>query len=253
MLLEVCNVEKSYPLAGSGLFSNKKRQIINDVSFSLEQGDCIGVIGESGSGKSTLARLICGLEMPNRGHIRLNGKNVVIADTRKNHISVVFQDYASSVNPLMTVFQMLSEPLLLNQKLNRQQLDARISELLLLAGLPDDLKPRHAHELSGGQIQRIAICRAIATNPELIILDEAISSLDVSSQVQILDLLARLKSQLNLSYLFITHDIQAVAYLCNKVLFFYQGRIIERCNIDDLVSVKHQYAQRLLKSVVSFD
>ncbi|WP_347254180.1 dipeptide/oligopeptide/nickel ABC transporter ATP-binding protein [Leminorella grimontii] len=252
MLLKVDGVEKSYPREGNRLFSRQRRSVIRSVSFTIEEGECVGLIGESGGGKSTLARLICGLEAPDSGQILLDERPVLFDKYRKNRISAVFQDYASSINPVMTVFQALSEPILLQERSGKGALAQRVSELLSLVGLPDSLCERYVHQLSGGQAQRVCIGRAIANNPRLLVLDEAISSLDVSSQVQILDLLAELRSRFNLSYLFITHDVQAVAYLCNRALFFREGKIVERCDVDEIASVSHPYARRLIGSVMAF-
>ncbi|WP_107758980.1 ABC transporter ATP-binding protein [Dickeya sp. Secpp 1600] len=252
MLLEVRQVEKSYWENRGQFFSKRKRTVIKNVSFSLEHGDCLGVIGESGGGKSTLARLISGLERPDRGAILLAGEPVFSPENRRRRISAVFQDYTSSINPLMTVYQALSEPLLLQKTTGRAGRDRRITELLALAGLAPEFSGRYVHELSGGQIQRVCICRAVATHPQLLILDEAISALDVSSQVQILDLLIDLRKRFNLSCLFITHDIQAAAYLCNNVIFFREGEIVETCAVNDLSTVSHPYSASLLQAVMTF-
>ncbi|WP_081979822.1 ABC transporter ATP-binding protein [Dickeya chrysanthemi] len=252
MLLDVRQVEKNYPETQRLAFLKRKRAIIKSVSFSLDHGECLGIVGESGSGKSTLARLICGLEPPDRGSLLLAGESVSAPQNRKQRISAVFQDYTSSINPLMTVNQALSEPLILQGIVRRVDRDRRIADLCALAGLAPTLGDRHIHELSGGQIQRVCLCRAVATNPQLLVLDEAISALDVSSQVQILDLLIDLQKRFNLSCVFITHDIQAAAYLCHRVMFFYEGEIVETCAVNDLPTVSHPYAQRLLQSVMTF-
>lgn len=252
MLLEVRQVEKHYWENHGSFFSKRQRTVIKNVSFSLEHGDCLGIIGESGGGKSTLARLISGLERPDRGEILLAGEPVFCPENRRHRMSAVFQDYTSSINPLMTVYQALSEPLMLQKTLRRAERDQRITELLALAGLSSAFSGRYVHELSGGQIQRVCICRAVATHPQLLILDEAISALDVSSQVQILDLLIDLKKRFNLSCLFITHDIQAAAYLCNNVIFFREGEIVEACAVNDLSTVSHPYSQSLLQAVMTF-
>lgn len=252
MLLNAIGIEKSYPFEGRRLFSRQTRSVIRNVSFTIEEGECVGLIGESGGGKSTLARLICGLEAPDSGQILLDERPVLFSEHRKNRVSAVFQDYASSINPTMTVFHALSEPLLLQERVSREALTLRVNELLSLVGLSSLLLDRYPHQLSGGQAQRVCIGRAIAANPRLLVLDEAISSLDVSSQVQILDLLAELKARFNLSYLFITHDIQAVAYLCDRALFFREGEIVERCEVNALASVSHPYAKKLIGSVMTF-
>ncbi|WP_080650185.1 ABC transporter ATP-binding protein [Dickeya zeae] len=252
MLLEVRQVEKSYWQTHGHFFRKRERKVIKPLSFSLAPGECLGIVGESGGGKSTLARLICGLEQPDRGRVLLAGEPVSSAQNRKHRISAVFQDYTSSINPLMTVYQALSEPLRLQETLHRAEQDHRITELLTLAGLAPTLRERYIHELSGGQIQRVCICRAVATQPQLLVLDEAISALDVSSQVQILDLLIALQKRVNLACLFITHDIQAAAYLCHRVMFFREGEMVESCAVNALPNVSHPYAQRLLQSVMTF-
>lgn len=252
MLLEVRQVEKSYWQTHGHFFRKRERKVIKPLSFSLAPGECLGIVGESGGGKSTLARLICGLESPDRGRVLLAGKPVSCAQNRKHRISAVFQDYTSSINPLMTVYQALSEPLRLQGTLHRGEQDRQVTELLALAGLAPSLRERYIHELSGGQIQRVCICRAVATHPQLLVLDEAISALDVSSQVQILDLLIALKKRINLACLFITHDIQAAAYLCHRVMFFCEGEMVESCAVNALPNVSHPYSQRLLQSVMTF-
>lgn len=246
-MLTVNNVVKSY--REGGLFSKKRRLILNNVSFFLNKGECLGIIGESGSGKSSLSRLVLGIEKPDSGQVLFNNENVFTAKMRRGKISAVFQDYTSSFNPMYTVFEVLVEPLLA-QKLNRRELEDRALQLLEQVGLNKSFISRYPHELSGGEAQRLCIARAIATKPELLLLDEAISSIDVSAQTRILDLLCGIKEELNLSYIFITHDIQAVTYICGRVLFFHNGRIVEEAQADELYDVRNEYAKELLSSVI---
>lgn len=248
MLLEVKNIEFSY---GRRKLKRNNANILKNVSFSLNEGECLGLIGESGSGKSTLGRIILGLEKQQKGSITFNG--VLNRDIWQKELNVVFQDYTTSVNPRFKVIDIIKETLL-EKKLNREELEKKVIELLEQVGLNKDYLYRYPHELSGGQLQRVCIARAISQKPKFILLDEAISSLDVSVQVQVLDLLIELKEKYNLSYLFITHDLSAVTYICDKVMFLKNGEIIEKIDdIKDLKYVKNEYSRALLDSVDDID
>ncbi len=248
MLLEVKNIEFSY---GRRKLKRNNANILKNVSFSLNEGECLGLIGESGSGKSTLGRIILGLEKQQKGTITFNG--VLNRDIWQKELNVVFQDYTTSVNPRFKVIDIIKETLL-EKKLNREELEKKVIELLEQVGLNKDYLYRYPHELSGGQLQRVCIARAISQKPKFILLDEAISSLDVSVQVQVLDLLIELKEKYNLSYLFITHDLSAVTYICDKVMFLKNGEIIEKIDdIKDLKYVKNEYSRALLDSVDDID
>lgn len=240
------NISKSYKNAG--LFSTKHQQVLRNVSFSMKQSDCLAIIGESGSGKSTLARLILGIEQPSSGKILLDGKIVQFATNRLGKISAVFQDYTSSINPNMTVAQAIKEPMDIIGKYNDTSI---IENLLQQVGLHSGYLGRLPHELSGGEVQRVCIARAISTEPQLLILDEAVSSLDVSIQLQILKLLKKIRKQHNMSYLFITHDIQAAAYICDRLIIFNDGCIIEQLSIADIGNAKAAYSQQLLNAVIT--
>lgn len=248
MLLEVKNIEFSY---GRRKLKRNNANILKNVSFSLNEGECLGLIGESGSGKSTLGRIILGLEKQQKGTITFNG--VLNRDIWQKELNVVFQDYTTSVNPRFKVIDIIKETLL-EKKLNREELEKKVIELLEQVGLNKDYLYRYPHELSGGQLQRVCIARAISQKPKFILLDEAISSLDVSVQVQVLDLLIELKEKYNLSYLFITHDLSAVTYICDKVMFLKNGEVIEKIDdIKDLKYVKNEYSRALLDSVDDID
>ena len=248
MLLEVKNIEFSY---GRRKLKRNNANILKNVSFSLNEGEFLGLIGESGSGKSTLGRIILGLEKQQKGTITFNG--VLNRDVWQKELNVVFQDYTTSVNPRFKVIDIIKETLL-EKKLNREELEKKVIELLEQVGLNKDYLYRYPHELSGGQLQRVCIARAISQKPKFILLDEAISSLDVSVQVQVLDLLIELKEKYNLSYLFITHDLSAVTYICDKVMFLKNGEIIEKIDdIKDLKYVKNEYSRALLDSVDDID
>ena len=248
MLLEVKNIEFSY---GRRKLKRNNTNILKNVSFSLNEGECLGLIGESGSGKSTLGRIILGLEKQQKGTITFNG--VLNRDVWQKELNVVFQDYTTSVNPRFKVIDIIKETLL-EKKLNREELEKKVIELLEQVGLNKDYLYRYPHELSGWQLHSVCIARAISQKPKFILLDEAISSLDVSVQVQVLDLLIELKEKYNLSYLFITHDLSAVTYICDKVMFLKNGEIIEKIDdIKDLKYVKNEYSRALLDSVDDID
>lgn len=246
MLLEVENIHLSFSTK-DGFLKKEKKHILKGVSLNIKEGECLGIIGESGSGKSTLGRAILGLEKFQKGSIKFNGSS-----NRKewqSKMDVVFQDYTTSVNPRFKVIDIISEPLL-GENLSKDTLKNKIISLLKQVGLNEEHLYRYPHELSGGQLQRVCIARAISRHPKFILLDEAISSLDVSVQVQILDLLIELKEKYKLSYLFITHDLTAVTYICDRVLFFKEGQIVEKVDtLDDLKYIKDEYSKSLLNAV----
>ena len=243
MLLEIQNVRKSF--AGkNGLFCSKKQQVLQGVSLSLFERECLGLVGESGSGKSTLGRIVLGLEKPDSGRIVF--AEHIAALPRVKRMSVVFQDYNSSVNPRLLVRETIAEPLR-NSGLSKSERQERVVDLLDEVGLPAAFLDRYPHQLSGGQLQRVCIARAIAPNPRFILLDEAVSSLDVSIQVQILDLLLALKNTHEVSLLFITHDITVAAYMCDRLLFFRDGEVVEEISeMEKLGDVQNEYARQLL-------
>lgn len=250
MLLQVKDIHISFAEEDRLLKKNKKN-VLKGVSFDINQGECLGIIGESGSGKSTLGKVILGIEKPDQGEILF--ENSPIRKKWKQEMSVVFQDYTTSVNPKFKVIDIIKEPLL-NSKLSKEEKENIVIELLNQVGLGEEYLNRYPHELSGGQLQRVCIARAISTKPKFILLDEAISSLDVSIQVQILDLLIELKQKYGLSYLFITHDLTAVTYICDRVLFFKDGKVVER--VDDLKNLKYvekEYSKILLGSVLNLE
>ncbi|MFT8323284.1 MAG: dipeptide/oligopeptide/nickel ABC transporter ATP-binding protein [Bacillus sp. (in: firmicutes)] len=251
MFINIVNVSKSYNKDG-GFFIKSKVDVLNEISFSIEKGECLGLIGESGSGKSTLSRIILGLEKPSEGMVTMEGEPISKwVKKNKGEISVVFQDYTSSVNPQFTIRNIIAEPLIAMG--DTKNLDERINALLAKVGLPHATIHRYPHELSGGQLQRVCIARAIAIKPKFIVLDEAISSLDVSVQAQILELLHKLKEEMNITYLFVAHDLQAVAKLCDRILFLYKGKIVEEVASDNLALVQNEYAKKLLHSVMPFN
>lgn len=263
MLLEAKNIFVSFKKENQTSFFGKERQeVVRDVSISLKKGECLGIIGESGSGKSTFGKVLIGLLTPDKGDVSINGVTLYGKSSReekrrvKQSVSVVFQDYTSSANPRFRVKDIIGESLRIiekreNIKVNKEK---RTEELLELVGLNKNFMDRYPHELSGGQLQRVCIARAVATNPEIILLDEAISSLDASTQTQVMDLLKQLQNEFGFSYIFITHDLPSVTYMCDRVIFFYDGKIIEQ--VDDiymLSEVKSSYAAKLLHSILEID
>ncbi len=247
-MLQVNHVNKSY--RAGGIMSHRKKQILFDISFETRDGECMGIIGESGTGKSTLGRLILGLEKPDSGQILYDGGNVRRRSVRRGVMSAVFQDYSSSMNPYNTVEKTMAEPLRLAGIPSGDMRDRTVA-LLEQVGLDGSYLTKFPHEMSGGEAQRVCIARAISTNPKFILLDEAISSLDASVAYQILVLLKQLKNELNATFLFITHDIHAVRFLCDRTAFFNGGRLLEMVDVKDIDSVKDPYSQRLMSSVFS--
>ena len=259
MLLEVKNINISFKKENQKTIFGKERQkVVKNVSLSLKKGECLGIIGESGSGKSTLGKSLIGLLKPDNGSVYIDGIDIynITREQRKKIqqiISIVFQDYTSSTNPRFLVKNIIEESLIVLEKKTEKKIDKynKIKELLETVGLNESFMDRYPHELSGGQLQRVCIARAIANEPQFILLDEAISSLDASTQTQIMDLLKELQNKYNLSYIFITHDLPSVTYMCDRVLFFYEGEIVEEVNdIYKLSEVKNLYAKRLLNSIL---
>ena len=259
-MLEVNNVCVSFRSERQEkIFGTARNQVLFDVSLNVSQGTCLGILGESGSGKSTLGRVICGLLKPDTGEVKIQDVSVYASrNGRKNlqkRLSVVFQDYTTSANPRFRVKEIIAEGLAArerNQKIRLNRLE-EINRLLELVGLNSSYANRYPHELSGGQLQRVCIARAVACQPEIILFDEAISSLDAHTQIQIMDLLHDLKEKLGLTYIFITHDLTSVTYLCDDVLFLYHGRITEHIPVSRIAETKDDYARKLLASIIEFN
>ncbi|HZG14565.1 MAG TPA: ABC transporter ATP-binding protein [Candidatus Bathyarchaeia archaeon] len=247
-MLSVDRVEKSYKKGG--LFSKKKEQVLKNISFECEHGECLGIIGESGSGKSTLGRLLLGIEKPDRGTVLFEGKSVEDRRVRMGNISAVFQDYTSSINPFYTVEEAILEPLHMKREL-LEDVQSKIDHLLCQVGLNPSYRKKYPHELSGGEAQRVCIARAVSTEPKCILFDEAISSLDGSVQLQVLELLKDLRKLYNMGYIFITHDIQAAAYICDRVMIIRNGEIEEIVKVEQLKDVQSAYTKKLLQMIIA--
>lgn len=249
-LLQVNRIRKSY---------TDEVKALTDISFAMERGECLGIVGESGSGKSTLARLILGLEKPDAGEILLNGrpfhrlKGRELREARKQ-VQVVFQDPGASLNPKLPVWKSVIEPLenypevrptFLGESARSKKETAAV--LLRQVGLDRELLDRYPHQLSGGQKQRVAIARGISLHPSLLLCDEPTSSLDVSVQAQILNLLKDLKERYHLSYLFISHDIASVRFLCDRVAVLNKGILVDLFPADEMFSPeRHAYTRKLV-------
>ena len=245
--LQLEHVARSYR-DGASLFGGRMIWPLKDVSFCIHEGERVGLIGQSGAGKSTLARIVLGLEKPARGRILVQGRP--FESWRSENpaaMSVVFQNYYESVNPMWTVQSIVSEPLALLARKDEGQVGA----LLKAVGLNEDFAGRYPHQLSGGQMQRVCIARALIADPKFVIFDEAVSSLDVSVQAEILELLRELSSR-GLTWLFISHDLQAVTSVCSRVVFLSEGAIVEDLPVQDLARAKSDCARTLLGAVMPF-
>jgi peptide/nickel transport system ATP-binding protein len=256
-LVEVDAIWKSYPRQ-VGL-RTEPRTVVGDVSFKIDVGETLGLVGESGSGKTTVARMILGLVKPSRGVIRVNGIDVARASSSELHrlrrqMQPVFQDPFAALNPRMKVLEIVTEPWVIHGvdaggASNPLTLKARAIELLKEVGLDDSALDRYPHEFSGGQRQRINIARALALRPKLLILDEPVSALDVSVGAQIVNLLRRLQSEHGLTYLFISHSMPLVRYLCTRIAVMERGRLVETGEAVELCDHPHEaYTRQLIQA-----
>ena len=259
-MIEIKNVNVSFKSEiQKKIFGSERVQVLHNISINIPEGRCLGILGESGSGKSTIGRVICGLLKPDSGEILLNGVSVYNSRTGKKNLqkklSVVFQDYTTSANPRFRIKDVLMEGVRAKERKGKKvkDINSELERLLILVGLDSSYLNRFPHELSGGQLQRVCIARAVACEPEIILFDEAISSLDAHTQVQIMDLLLDLKDKLNLTYVFITHDLTSVTYLCDDVMFLYKGRITDYQEVKNLSQTKDEYARKLLESIITYD
>jgi len=252
-LVKVDNLIKYYPIKG-GVFMKEVASVkaVDNVSFSIKKGETLGLVGESGCGKSTLGRTILRLEEPTSGKIFFQDLEIQANDAEtmrllRKKMQIIFQDPFSSLNPRKSIFQIVGEPLLIYGMRNRKKREQAVIEILETVGLGQEHMRRYPHQFSGGQRQRIGIARAIALKPEFIVCDEAVSALDVSIQAQVINLLKDLQEKLDLTYLFISHDLNVVEFISDRVAVMYLGKIVEFANAKELYeNPKHPYTKALL-------
>ena len=255
-LLRVEDLKIYYPVAGSGFGKKEFVKAVDGVTFEVKKGEVFGIVGESGCGKSTLGRGVCKLENLTSGHVYLDGEDITEYNDRRmrsirKKVQMVFQDPYASLNPRMSVFDIIAEPLLVHHLYqDKADLEKKVLDLLHRVGLDDYHANRYPHEFSGGQRQRIGIARALAVEPSLIIADEPVSALDVSIQAQVLNLFNELKHDLDLTYIFVAHDLSVVEYISDRVGVMYLGNFVEVGEKEKIYSnPMHPYTQALLSAV----
>lgn len=261
-ILEVKNLVKHFPIMSRGVLLKKQIGVVHavdGVSFSVKRGETFGLVGETGCGKTTTARAILALDPPTSGEIYFNGEEISRVFKSKDKAAIlklrrkmqyVFQNPYASLDPRMTVSDIIMEPLLIHRHVPKEKWSDRLYELLRLVGLEEYHAERYPHEFSGGQRQRICIARALAVEPELLIADEPVASLDVSVRAQILNLLQELQQKFKITYLYISHDLSTVRHICHRIAVMYLGKFVEIADTDDLFeSPLHPYTQALMSSI----
>jgi len=255
--VQVKQLKKHYPVTSGVVFSGTVGLIkaVDGINFSIKKGETLGLVGESGCGKSTTCNMILGLEPPTEGEIYCNNKEITQLKGKelmayRRNIQAVFQDPFRSLNPRKKIKQIISEPLYVHKQGSRKEQMERVAELMKLVGLMPRMADLYPHEFSGGQRQRIAIARALSLNPEVLVLDEPVSALDVSIQAQILNLLIEIQKKFNMTYLIISHDLAVVEYVSSHIGVMYLGKLVELAPSEELYqNPLHPYTQALLASV----
>ena len=261
IIFEVRSLKQWFPVNGFlGSHSSSYVKAVDDITLQVHRGETLGIVGESGCGKSTLIRTMMKLIKPSDGEIYFEGQNVTGANGKalrefRRNVQIIFQDPYASLNPRQKVRNMLGEAIELgNMKLNGKEKVNEILKLLHLVGLPADAVDKYPHEFSGGQRQRLCIARALAVKPKIIMCDECVSALDVSIQAQIINLLMRLKKEMNLTLIFVSHDLRVIRNISDSVAVMYLGKIIEYSDTDDLfIHPMHPYTKSLLSAVPSIN
>lgn len=255
-LLEIKNLKKYFKVRKKSIFQKEKiLKAVDDISFSIKKGETFGLVGESGCGKTTVGRCVTRLYDSTSGEIIFDGKDISGISKRemtpyRKRIGMIFQDSYSSLNPRMTVGQIISEPLEIHKITNGEERVQRVKELLNMVGLKEEHINRYPHEFSGGQRQRVGIARALALNPEFIVCDEPISALDVSIQAQVINILEELQERLGLTYLFISHDLSMVRHISHRVGVMYLGNLVEIGDAEEIyTNMLHPYTQSLMSAV----
>lgn len=256
-LLKVENLKLYYPikLKSKNVLKSKKANVkaVNNISFEVKKGETFGIVGESGCGKTTLGHVLVRLLKPTEGKVYFEGEDIFDPSSEiswAKKIQIIFQDPFSSLDPRFTVGRSIAEPIVIQENYNAKQRKERVLDLMRNVGLSEEHYTKFPHEFSGGQRQRIGVARALALNPELIICDEPVSALDVSIQGQILNLMEELQKKLNLTYIFISHDLSVVNHICDRVAVMYLGNIVEIANRDDLFNKPlHPYTKALLSAI----
>ena len=257
VLLKVENLVKHFPIMRGTIFRKQVGAVraVDGISFDVYRGETLGLVGESGCGKSTTGRAILQLHRPTSGHVFFDGVDLVALKGEslrkmRRKMQMIFQDPYASLNPRMTVGEIIGEPLLVHNLASKKESEEKVEDLLKLVGLNPDYANRYPHEFSGGQRQRVGVARALSLNPSLIVCDEPISALDVSIQAQVVNLLEDLQKQFNLTYLFIAHDLSMVRHISTRVAVMYLGVIAELAARDELyANPLHPYTQALLSAV----
>ncbi len=251
--VEIKNIEKEFVTQSFFFGASKTFAALRGVSLSIEKGETLGLVGESGSGKSTLGRCLVRLMQPTRGEILFDGDNIAHTTEKelkplRKRIQIIFQDPFSSLNPRLSIWETLEEPLLIHKLYGASpERSQRIQRLLDLVGLPLNTGERYPHELSGGQRQRVGIARALALSPDFIVCDEPVSSLDVSYQAQILNLLIHLQEEFKITYLFISHDLRVIHHISHRIAVMHEGKIVEVAPWDKLLkSPEDPYTKSLI-------
>ena len=256
-LIEVTNLVKEFPIRGGGLIKRTVAKVhaVSGISFSLRRGETLGLVGESGSGKTTAGRAVLQLHRPTSGSVKYEGRELTTLSDRemrdmRQEMQIVFQDPYASLNPKMPVNDIVAEGIAVHEKLKRSERHDRVADLLRDVGLRPEHGNRYPHEFSGGQRQRLGIARALALDPNFIVLDEPVSALDVSVQAGVINLLSRLQDQHRMAYLFIAHDLSVVRHISDRVAVMYLGKIVEIGEREQIYTAPmHPYTQALLSAV----